>query len=494
MRYVQSLPTSVSFRGKGLVGYSFGPLNEKDLEVLYIESEKGHDTFLVSKRVTRVYYVIAGTGHFTIDNRQYGVTAGMLVEIPPRLEYSYSGHMTLLALCTPRWSPGNEKFTKWNPDVVGFDSLCPADSGSWLTRLINVRIFGKSPINACLRLNTRLWNILPSSVAALRPLNAYGHFLHGLARVQGGRAQAFSTFFLRNRPQLDLIQRLLDRKSGSDTLRVAVLGCSVGAEVYSIAWKAKSTRPDVRVVLNAVDISKEAVEFAKRGQYSLKAKLTGMAIHDYMAAGRWLLGQPDSELTGAEIFDRMTPVEMEEFFDRQDDVVTVKDSIKEGIDWHVADARDPGDLEGLGLQDVVVANNFLCHMDDVEAERCLRNIARLVAPQGYLVVSGIDLGVRTKVAHELGWKPVQDLLEEIHDGDSCLRSQWPCQYEGLEPLNKKRRDWRMRYAAVFQLEPIETAAPVLHGQVNLREDSYLTNSNSTRRGTSPASNPRSRSF
>jgi SAM-dependent methyltransferase len=314
-----------------------------------------------------------------------------------------------------------------------------------------LKVFGKSPTKAYLRLNQRVWNQVPSSFAALTPMRLYGNFLHNLSQIQGIRAQAFKTFFLRNRPQLELIRTLLDRKSKSDTLRVAVLGCSTGAEAYSVAWTIKSARPDLRLILHAVDISKEAVEFAKCGVYPLKAKLTATAIHDCMGDGRWLLGQPDSPLTGAEIVERMTPAEMEEFFDRDGDALAVKSWIREGINWHVGDVREPGILGALGLQDLVVANNFLCHMDDAEAETCLRNIARLVRPQGYLLVFGIDLDARAKVAGELGWKPVEDLLEEVHDGDPCLRHQWPCQYTGLEPLNRRRPDWRMRYAAAFQL-------------------------------------------
>jgi hypothetical protein len=54
-------------------------------------------------------------------------------------------------------------------------------------------------------------------------------------------------------------------------------------------------------------------------------------------------------------------------------------------------------------------------MDSEAAEKCLRNIARLVSLDKYLFVSGIDLDIRTKIAHDLGWKPLlQELLEEIH--------------------------------------------------------------------------------
>src|SRR5262249_33246622 len=159
-----------------------------------------------------------------------------------------------------------------------------------------------------------------------------------------------NTFFLRNRPQLELIRRLLDRKRKSEPLRVAVLGCSTGAEAYSVAWTIKSTQPDLRLILHAVDISKEAVEFAKCGVYSLKAKLTGTAIHDCMGDGRWLLGRPGSPLTGAETFERMTPVEMEKFFDTDGDALAVKSWIKQGISWHVGDVREPGIRDTLGLQ------------------------------------------------------------------------------------------------------------------------------------------------
>lgn len=90
-------------------------------------------------------------------------------------------------------------------------------------------------------------------------------------------------------------------------------------------------------------------------------------------------------------------------------------------------------------------------MSPAEAERCLQNISRLVVPGGYLFVGGIDLDVRTKVACDLGWEPIQELLEEVHDGDSYLRRYWPSQYAGLEPLDKKRKDWRVRYAAGFRI-------------------------------------------
>jgi SAM-dependent methyltransferase len=178
-----------------------------------------------------------------------------------------------------------------------------------------------------------------------------------------------------------------------------------------------------------MDISKQAIEVARDGVYSPAV----------------------SEITGTDIVDGMTEGEIEELFDKKLDVLTVKPWIKQGIDWHVGDAMQAEILDVLGPQDIVVANNFLCHMDPSSAESCLRNIARLVTPGGFLFVSGIDLDVRTKVAADSGWTPLQEMLEEIHYGDPRMEGGWPWNYSSLEPLNKKRRDWKLRYAATFQL-------------------------------------------
>jgi chemotaxis methyl-accepting protein methylase len=291
-----------------------------------------------------------------------------------------------------------------------------------------VSIFGRSPIIAYLRVNQWLWKRTPECILRTSPIALYGHVLHRLAQMNS-HAQSFTTFFLRNRPELELIRRLVDRRKIGETVSVAVLGCSTGAEAYSIAWRIRSARPDLRLTLRAIDISRPAVEFAQRGAYSLTKP-------EFM---KWC------------IFERMTAAEMEEFFDKDGENMTVRSWIKEGINWQVGDVSDSETLDILGRQDIVVASNFLCHMQAWEAERCLRNIARLVSPNGYLFVSGVDLDVRERVARDLGWKPLEGLLEEIHEGDGCMRTLWPCHYAALEPLDKRRRDWKIRYAAGFQL-------------------------------------------
>ena len=298
--------------------------------------------------------------------------------------------------------------------------------------MAKVTLLRKSPVSAYLKLNKWIWRRLPPSLTTLPPFRSYGNLLQRLVRISTARRQYFGTFFLRNRPQLELIRRLSNQRGLGFTLKIAFLGCSNGAEVYSILRTIRSRRPDLKVIAHAVDISKEILEVAQNGVYSLKAP----------------------QLVGEPIFARMNGDELQDMFDvdRARDEVRIKTWLKEGIIWHLEDAASPELLNVVGPQDMVVANNFLCHMTPPTAERCLRNIAHLVTPTGYLFVSGIDLDVRTKVALDLGWRPIQDLMEDIHDGDPSVRGDWPWRYWGLEPFNKRRRDWKLRYASAFQLD------------------------------------------
>lgn len=303
---------------------------------------------------------------------------------------------------------------------------------------------GRRCLRAYMSRGQRIWNHLPASLRGFSG-HLYGRHLNVLVRFQAERQQYFATFFLRNRPELELMRRLVDQSAPGSTINLSVLACSKGAEVYSVAWILRTARPDLNFRIQAVDISQEIVDFAKRGTYSLTNGDAGaMANNEDVHRNT----QRDQN---AWIFERLTADEMESLFEIQGDQAKVKPWIKQGISWLRGDATDP-ELPGiLGPQDIVLAKNFMCHMKPQPAERCLRNIARTVKPGGYLFVSGIDLDVRTRVARDLRLTPVQDLIREIHEGDVSLRRGWPLEYWGLEPFCDTRADWRIRYASAFQI-------------------------------------------
>jgi hypothetical protein len=309
----------------------------------------------------------------------------------------------------------------WRPSTLISDAI--------LAKAARLKFFGKSPAAFYLRLNKRIWENIPPGLRDLYPVRAYGAWIHSSVRLLAIRRQFFGTFFLRNRPALEMMRRLAEEKAKGSTLRIAVLACSIGAEVYSILWTIRSARPDLKVLLCAADISEEILNFAEKG------------VYDSDTCG----------LVGSSIFERLSAHEMKQMFDWEGDQASVKPWLREGITWQLGDVSSPELIHGLGPQDIVVANNFLCHMESPAAENCLRNIAGLVDRGGHLFVSGVDLDVRAKVADELGWRPIPEMLEQIHDGDSCVREDWPCCWWGLEPLNRRRHDWQLRYAAVFEI-------------------------------------------
>lgn len=272
----------------------------------------------------------------------------------------------------------------------------------------------------------RVWKRLPACVIASRPCRACGRMIHDRVSrhdraVQCYRCDCNFTRFLRNVPLLEQLRDLAVGKPAGARVRIASIGCSTGAEVYSLLWFIRAARPDLRVAACGVDVVPAAIEKAQGGVF----------------------GRHDEEVSWLE------ESAVAELFDPAGDKLAVKPRFAAGSTWRVADAFDPGLPDLLGPHDFVLANNFLGPFRDADAVRCLDNLARLVAPDGYLVAFGADLDVRSGWAVSRGWQPVPRRIAEIHAGDRSMLD-WPWTRWGVEPLDRTRADWRTRYAVIFQ--------------------------------------------
>src|SRR5262249_14659332 len=158
-----------------------------------------------------------------------------------------------------------------------------------------------------------------------------------------------------------LICGLLKKKPSGSRVDIAVIGCSNGAEVYSLVWAIRSSRPDLNINLQAVDISKSILTAAEEGIY-LHSGTQGQRVS---------------------MFVRMNDQEVKAMFELSHDQFRIRPYLKHGIRWVLGDAADPELTTVLGPQDLVIANRFLCHMKPTFAEACLRNIVRSVKPGGY---------------------------------------------------------------------------------------------------------------
>jgi chemotaxis methyl-accepting protein methylase len=270
-----------------------------------------------------------------------------------------------------------------------------------------------------------VWDHLPPPAVEKSPIRDLGHLIHRAVRKYGDRSQSLSTYFLRNNPLIETLTDQIRSLHPSGNLRLGIIGCSTGAEVYSVIWMIRSVFPSLSFLPVAMDISPSVVEKAQSGCYKL--------------------GSP-------ELRKELPNEVLQQIFDRSGDDLKVKPWIAEGIQWMVADATDPELVNLLGQQDVVLANNFLIHMRVPDARKCMRNLLRLLKPGGIFVCRGVDLDVRESVVESAGLEPVITRIEEIHNADPTIDApkDWPWKYWGLEPLDKTRKNWTFRYAAIFR--------------------------------------------
>ena len=162
-----------------------------------------------------------------------------------------------------------------------------SDLQSRLRRPRRMKRLRERVVTGYLDLNQRIWQRLPVLARDASPVRKYGAHLHAVVSRNADREMYLGTLFLRNRPALELMRRLVEKSDVGSRLRVAVLGCSIGVEVYSILWILRSARPDLEIVVHAVDVSSEVLDVARRGAYSPEA----------------------SDMVHASIFERLTKAE-----------------------------------------------------------------------------------------------------------------------------------------------------------------------------------------
>lgn len=268
-----------------------------------------------------------------------------------------------------------------------------------------------------------LWNQRPEVIRSWKLTQAVGRLIHRRVRRVQPRGGGNYTRFFRNVPQLELLRDLaLEMPTGVGVpLKIAVLGCSTGVELYSAVWMIRTARPELKIEALGIDISETCIQTARSGVYRLQ----------------------ETEVAG------VSETSHERLFCRRGDTLRIQDWLKEGVSWWVGDVYSSDLAAQFGLQDIVLANNFLFQMPPKRAEACLKNIVRLVAPDGYLCAGGVDLDIRSRTLRELGLIPVPARVEDIYTAEEGMLTAWPLSFWGLEPMDRRRQDWPARYTTVF---------------------------------------------
>jgi chemotaxis protein methyltransferase CheR len=250
---------------------------------------------------------------------------------------------------------------------------------------------------------------------------------HWVALMVDPRTNSTFTGFFRLPSQFEALTgpviSFLTRERPTSRLRVVTIGCSNGAEAYSIASMLMVRRPHVEFQVDGYDINADMCEKARCARYD------------------------ESEVLNNQM---LTAEFMQATFDVGNDVYRVKANIAARTRFHVADALSPGLERQVGQCDILFAQNFLFHLDRKAAVRAFENLCSLLKPRAALFIDGMDIDLRRKCTRLQRLIPLDFRIEEIHNEARRARGVgWPYSYWGLEPFMTFAGDWRRRYATIF---------------------------------------------
>lgn len=263
---------------------------------------------------------------------------------------------------------------------------------------------------------------------ALLETNVWGSVRHRFALHFEPRKNSHFTGFMRLPSQFDALSGpvidFLLREDRLRLLRVAIIGCSNGAEAYSVASVLYNRHPTLKFTIKGYDINPQIIERAQKGIFLLQ---------DEVLNNRNITRE----------FVRTT-------FDEEGKYCRVKQAIKARVSFSIADVLDDTLAEKIEASDIIYAQNFLFHLEPGMASKALGNICRMLRQKAVLFIDGMDLPLRQKLTRKHHLVPLDYKIEEIHAEARWARAVgWPYHYWGLEPFSTSRWDWKRRYATMF---------------------------------------------
>jgi chemotaxis protein methyltransferase CheR len=235
------------------------------------------------------------------------------------------------------------------------------------------------------------------------------------------------TQFYRLPAQLDAftgpVLEFVDAYRRPDPIRIVVMGCSTGAEPYTLSSVLLQRWPRLAFSIDAYDINADVIAIAAGASYPTRTVL-------------------DNPLVTADFVSNT--------FNEEADLLIVKPKVAERVRFHLADALKPGACLAIPPADIVFAQNIMCNMRRPLASRLFDNITTLLKPRSALFIDGMDPDMRERRTRAKGLVPLTFELRRIHDEARLVRGErYPYYATGLEPFSPGRRDFERRYSTIF---------------------------------------------
>jgi chemotaxis methyl-accepting protein methylase len=224
-----------------------------------------------------------------------------------------------------------------------------------------------------------------------------------------------------------LLERSPDRE-----IRILVIGCSSGAEAYTISAALHRYRPGTSFSIHGVDIDPYMITRAEAARYHIDELRIYPRCYDEAVRSLFMQERADES------------------------VYDIKPEVRRNVTFSVGNALDPELSAKCGKADIVFAQNLLYHMKPADSKLAFFNLCSLLNPRAALFIDGMDLDMKQRLTRQVGLTPLMDEIEAIHaDAYEERGTSWPSIYWGLEPLSRSRKDWSYRYSTIFTRELTE---------------------------------------
>jgi chemotaxis protein methyltransferase CheR len=243
-----------------------------------------------------------------------------------------------------------------------------------------------------------------------------------------GRLTVGETYFFRNRPQFDALERqvlpeLIERRREARRLRLWSAGCSTGEEAYSLAILLRRLLPDIddwHVTIMGTDIDRAALEEARGGVYRT-----------------WSFRDVPEQIRSV-------------WFEERKGRFEVRPALRDLVTFdylNLAEDVYPSLHTNTHAMDLILCRNVLMYLREQETRRVVARLRDALSEGGWLVVGHTD--------------PSQTLFREfeVHNlpGTVLYRKR---DIRDSEASDERARDGEPR-APVFLPEPSIPASPAV---------------------------------
>lgn len=231
------------------------------------------------------------------------------------------------------------------------------------------------------------------------------------------------TWFFRDGRPFEGLKRFARRRPNR-RLRALSVPCSTGEEPYSIAIALFEAGLDAgRFQVDAVDVSRRALEFARAGNYG---------NHSFR-------GEQDAGV-------------IQRYFHRDNARLCIGERVRQQVRFVQGNLLDPAMQPSGGSYDVIFCRNLLIYFDERTKQQAFRTLHRLLAEDGMLFVGHAECG---SVPDELFHNAPEEFAFAFCKGPSHRLRQRSAAGSGLAP----KRSPRTAAAPLARRRPVPPPAP-----------------------------------